>query len=142
MPPNIPKSVEEVLWKALARKPERRFESARAMEQALRGCLRELGQEVDTEQLAATLAALFPERSKETPALWAEKGRLETPSLPDAGGVVFESTAGPEISQPRSIPTVDLPGPAVSPSRLPVVLLGLGIAATAAAVLLLILGGS
>jgi serine/threonine-protein kinase len=61
--PKVPDYVDAVIAQALARKREERFPDARALQVALEDCIRRLGNMPTHEQIASTLAKLYPAES-------------------------------------------------------------------------------
>jgi serine/threonine-protein kinase len=99
--PKVPPFVEAVVKKALSRKRDERYADARALQLAVEECIRKLGNLPTHEQIAGTLAQLFPEHSQ-APAF--------DPSL-------YRSANNSELPGPT--PSSKSPPPAKTPSQPP-----------------------
>lgn len=111
--PKVPRVLDEVVLTALARDPERRYQSADALRRALEGSLLELGSAVSDAEVGEWMVESFPERHAERRSLERDcvsqirEGRSGTGAEASASGVaVLESDASSQAAQLPRTPTM------------------------------------
>ncbi|MHB1844227.1 MAG: protein kinase domain-containing protein [Deltaproteobacteria bacterium] len=132
--PDVPEPLEGVVRRALAKKPDDRFQSARALQDSIEGWIRSSGQDASSARLSDYMNELFPEESDEQRVRLRQivsgeaqspfdvGRRMRTPTgqrgptpLPAADGEITHSDATSQ-GEPTA-PTI--PGPVAPPSAVP-----------------------
>ena len=100
--PEVSEHLDAIVQKALAKRPEDRFQSAGEMQQALQEFLADRRDVVPVQQLAERMRDLFPELYEEGPDLDTGTELLTSLSRLDGSEVL----GGPSIPRPPGVPSM------------------------------------